>query len=78
MQFFGNKSEDEGRIKSYHTRLITAADNVLFQYELGLIDELLIPSTRAMVVNQYPHWVAAGMSILPRVQACYEEFKGYY
>jgi len=75
MKYFGAPDEESARERSFHIRLMTAADNVLFQYELGLIDDTLIGGTRNLVVQQYPNWIESGINVTPRVESCYEAFK---
>ena len=75
MKYFDIADEQTARERAFHTRLMTAADNVLFQYELGLIDDQLIVGTRNIVIQQYPNWIEAGINVMPRVKSCYEEFK---
>jgi len=68
-------SEDEFRRRRYHTLHPLTLDNILYQYELGLIEEEFYNAATNNILLQWEVWENNGVRVSPSVRKWYEENK---
>jgi hypothetical protein len=54
---------------------VAVQDNVLFQHELGLLDEQTLPATNAVISAYYEVWEAMGIPLTDRMRSYYKSLE---
>ena len=74
------EEEDQLRLRSYYLCQIVHHDNVLYQHELGLVDENVFQATLGLVRDMYPRWqksdLVGGKPFTTRIDNCYNSTEG--
>jgi hypothetical protein len=66
---------DRMRLRGYASANIAIQENNLYQAELDLIDDSTLRGTVEIVNTMMPLWARLGLTIPPRISACYDDSK---
>jgi hypothetical protein len=61
------------RLRAYLGASLVHADNMVYQYELGLVDELSMARTTDMIQRNYDRWVELELNPPPRVRNWHQQ-----
>lgn len=61
------------RLQAYLAASLVHADNMVYQYELGLVDELSMARTTDMIKRNYDRWVELELNPPPRVSNWHQQ-----
>lgn len=69
------KTEDEVRLWLLANRSVVFFDNMLYQNELGLLEEADLRRATQVIIRLHDNWVESGAMMFDRVENWYQEHK---